>query len=258
MLAIIGRWSVDTEVSFSLRWRLEEVATSASRSVRSARKSCFSLRWRLEEVATCSHLFAFMTEEEYEFQSPMEIGRGRDCPLPRLQPHHQDRFSLRWRLEEVATRLRVCRRADRRLRTASFSLRWRLEEVATGALLIPHSAFGQSFQSPMEIGRGRDYCGDYCPEHAALVSVSDGDWKRSRQRRNALVRCLRPQVSVSDGDWKRSRQYREQKARRVRQVHSFSLRWRLEEVATLMPVSEAIKMAEEVSVSDGDWKRSRP
>ena len=142
---------------FSLRWRLEEVATLTPQRWCWRRSKSFSLRWRLEEVATVrvnlrsnGSVMASVSVSDGDwkrsrppprsskrprgsrtsFQSPMEIGRGRD---------------------------RLPRHSDVGRGTASFSLRWRLEEVATQNRVYRGDAFGPgSFQSPMEIGRGRD------------------------------------------------------------------------------------------------------
>ena len=91
------------------------------------------------------------------------------------------------------------------------------------------------FQSPMEIGRGRD----------AL-------FRDNANKANALA------VSVSDGDWKRSRPpMRRTRLSSRRSTTCFSLRWRLEEVATRNLRKAAGGASGHVSVSDGDWKRSR-
>ena len=166
------------------------------------------------------------------FQSPMEIGRGRDLSF--------EWYLLVWR---------DCR-----------------------------------FQSPMEIGRGRDFLARQEKRGVRQsVSVSDGDWKRSRPLLNDVWRAAdkvvfqspmeigrgrdrRPshpyrgrqqRVSVSDGDWKRSRRAgvnRWQMGPRGRFQSPMEIGRGRDRPKSL---SARTLSSRWVSVSDGDWKRSR-
>ena len=94
------------------------------------------------------------SHDEIVFQSPMEIGRGRDMVVVTLFLSLLTVFQSPMEIGRGRDKFAFARVLD--LTEDRFSLRWRLEEVATSPQTSRRGVFGRQFQSPMEIGRGRD------------------------------------------------------------------------------------------------------
>ena len=165
---------------------------------------------------------------EKVFQSPMEIGRGRDPTPPNCSPPF-------WRVSVSDGDWKRSRPVQhRRVLRGNVSVSdgdWKRSRHRGRPVFLGQP---RGFQSPMEIGRGRDYhvCG-VCI--TLLESVFESPMEIGRGR-DAVGRGEPPAhggdgVSVSDGDWKRSRRSGGACWISIAPSGCFSLRWRLEEVA---------------------------